>query len=261
MPSGSVAFDRAAHYYDETRGFPSGEEQHVAELISRVGGWNANSRVLEIAIGTGRIALPLSRHVRVIYGVDLSRPMMERLRAKQSSEPIRLAEGDATRLPLKSGSIDGGLAVNVFHLVPNWQGALQEIARVLRPGGMLVHAGNGDVPAYESIGDALNSAVPTYDAALIGANTEAGDQFLIDQGWRPVGERQVYEFSRYEAPQRILDQLEQRMWSRTWRLTDEEHARALNAVRAAIHDQFGDPRNEIEAKTSFHAAAYLPPVQ
>src|SRR5258707_8791595 len=187
MPSGSVVFDRAAHYYDDTRGFPPGEEQHVAELISRVGGWNMDSRVLEIAIGTGRIALPLSRHVRAIYGVDLSRPMMERLRAKQSSEPIWLTEGDITRLPFKSGSLDGAVAVHVFHLVPDWQGALREVARVLRPGAVLVHAGNGKTPAYEGLSAAINAELPSYEQSVLSVFDREDDHFLIDTGWRRVG--------------------------------------------------------------------------
>ena len=97
-----------------------------------------DSRVLEIAIGTDRIALPLLRHVRAIYGVNLPRPMMERLRAKQARDPFRLAQGDITRLPFKSGSLAGALAGHFVHLVRVWQGALREVARVLRPGSVLV---------------------------------------------------------------------------------------------------------------------------
>ncbi len=259
MPSGSVTFDRAAHYYDDTRGFPPGEEQRVAELISRVGGWNTDSRVLEIAIGTGRIALPLSRHVRAIYGIDLSRPMMERLRAKQSGESIRLAEGDITRLPFKSGSMDGAVAVHVFHLVPDWQGALREVARVLRPGSILVHGRNEHGSTYDSVWDAINVQIPHFTETVVGAQHVDDDQFLLDEGWRRVNDMQFYAFSHHEAPQHLLDQLEQRMWSRTWRLTDDELARALSAARTAMNEHFGDPHREIEVKTGFRATAYLPP--
>jgi ubiquinone/menaquinone biosynthesis C-methylase UbiE len=71
MTSDSVVFDRAASFYDETRGFPPGEERSIAALISRVGHLGPDSRVFEIGIGTGRIALPLARHVRAVYGIDL----------------------------------------------------------------------------------------------------------------------------------------------------------------------------------------------
>jgi ubiquinone/menaquinone biosynthesis C-methylase UbiE len=71
MTTQSVAFDRAAHFYDDTRGFPAGEDRAVAALISQAGGLTATSRILEIGIGTGRIALPLASHVGAIYGVDI----------------------------------------------------------------------------------------------------------------------------------------------------------------------------------------------
>lgn len=37
MPPESVAFDRAAHFYDETRGFPPGEVPHIARLLAAAG--------------------------------------------------------------------------------------------------------------------------------------------------------------------------------------------------------------------------------
>ena len=104
MSPESLAFDRAAGFYDETRGFPPGAEQPVAALLCRVGNLTPGSRVLEIGVGTGRIALPLSQHVAAVYGLDLSRPMMARLRAKQADQPVYVAEGDAAQLPFPACS-------------------------------------------------------------------------------------------------------------------------------------------------------------
>src|SRR6186713_487722 len=107
----SVVFDRAAEYYDETRGFPPGVEQHAADLICRVGNLTNASRVLEIGVGTGRIALPLATRVRHIFGIDLARPMLRRLRSKQVSEPLDVVEGDITRLTFPTHRFDGAVAV------------------------------------------------------------------------------------------------------------------------------------------------------
>src|SRR5450432_4029179 len=143
MPNESVAFDRAADYYDNTRGFPPGVEKGVGALIAQTGRLTASSRVLEIGVGTGRIALPLSSHVGSYYGIDLARPMMDRLTAKRKHEPIYLVQGDVTRLPFPTAAFDAVIAVHVFHLIPGWRDVLGEVARVLRPGAPLLHGWNG----------------------------------------------------------------------------------------------------------------------
>ncbi len=109
--SESVVFDRAADYYDQTRGFPPGEDKHVAALLARVGNWNKQSRVLEIAVGTGRIAAPLASLVAEMVGVDLSLAMMARVRTKPAGDSIRLAQADVTRLPFGDRSVDGASPV------------------------------------------------------------------------------------------------------------------------------------------------------
>ena len=87
----SINFDRAAQYYDDTRGFPPGVDQDVAKTIARAGQLTTASRELEFGVRTGRIALPLANYVASVHGLDLARPMMLRLRAKQTDEAIYLA--------------------------------------------------------------------------------------------------------------------------------------------------------------------------
>jgi ubiquinone/menaquinone biosynthesis C-methylase UbiE len=142
MAAQSVVFDRAADYYDATRGFPPSVEHDAAALIARVGGLTLSSAVLEIGIGTGRIALPLAAHVGVVNGVDLSLPMLRRLLGKRRNERVHVAQGDILRLPFASGSVDAVIAVHIFHLVPGYAVALGEAARVLKAGGVLIHAWN-----------------------------------------------------------------------------------------------------------------------
>src|SRR5215218_7987283 len=99
MMAQSIAFDRAADYYDQTRAFPPGDEKRAAALLARAGGFTTADHVLEIGVGTGRIALPLAPHVGAIFGIDLSLPMMQRLASKRTGEAIYLTHADATRLP------------------------------------------------------------------------------------------------------------------------------------------------------------------
>jgi len=163
MTTESIKFDRAVEYYDATRGFPPGEEIPVAAMIAQVGHLSPASRVLEIGMGTGRIALPVSQYTGAYYGIDLSRPMLERLKVKQKDERVYPTEGDATRLPFPPNTFDAAVVVHVFHLIPDWRGALNELARVLHPEAALIHCWSVDDNIFRPIWDVWNSVIHDYD--------------------------------------------------------------------------------------------------
>ncbi len=259
MATESVAFDRAADYYDNTRGFPPGVEKEIGALMVRTGGLNAASRVLEIGVGTGRIALPVSEHVRAYIGIDLARPMMERLRAKRSTEPIYLVEGDATKLPFDDAQFDGVIAVHVFHLIPGWRDVLAEITRVLKPGAPLIHGWNGRL-VLDKLQSVWNEATHDEDREVSGAipNQRRGT-FLVDVGWRPLAPFQKHTFMTERSPQDFLNSMEGRYFSSTWRMTDEQIARGAAAVRAYIAEHYADPAQPEQIEAVFNAQAYLPP--
>jgi SAM-dependent methyltransferase len=133
----SVNFDRAAGYYDATRALP---EEAMAELLAALAPELASRPpCLEIGVGTGRIALPLHRAGIALAGGDISAAMLRRLVANADGvPPFPLLRADATALPLADGSFGSVLAVHVLHLIPAWRQAVDEVMRVLRPGGALV---------------------------------------------------------------------------------------------------------------------------
>lgn len=257
----SIAFDRAAGFYDQTRGFPPGEEQRIAALLAEAGHLTCTSRVLEIGVGTGRIALPLAAHVDRVVGLDLARAMMERLRAKRRAEPITLIQGDLTRLPLATGAFDAVVAVHIFHLVPGWRAALDEAARVLAPGGALLigHSGYERVPDEELLREAWQSAVPRERTAPVGVPRERLDDFPEAEGWQRTGEALVHRYRVTRTLRRFLDHIERRTHSSSWRLTDDEIARGLAAALAAAGAHRLALDAPFEQEQRFEVRAYRPP--
>jgi ubiquinone/menaquinone biosynthesis C-methylase UbiE len=257
----SIAFDRAADYYDQTRGFPPGEELPAAAMLARRGGWNESSRILEIGVGTGRIALPLASRVAAIYGLDLSRPMMSRLRAKQAGEPIHLVEGDAAYLPFSDSVFDGTVIVHVLHLIPNWRDVLTELRRVLRPAAPLIHGWTEEDDTFRDLWDIFNEAIqsPERDYTPVGAPFRSNPNFLEDEGWRPVGEPESHTYTRNKTPNSFLQMVRERKWSALWRVGDDDLARGLEAAQKYLQEHYPNLDEPIPAHSTFHACAYLPP--
>jgi SAM-dependent methyltransferase len=241
-----IVFDRAADYYDCTRGYPPGVAERVAELLCRAGGLGPQSRVLEVGVGTGRIALPLGLRVGQMVGVDRSIPMLRRLLQKPGAERTRPMVADVTALPFGPARFDAVIGVHVFHLIPGWRQALAEVKRVLTRDGLLLLA--ADDQLLPELWRATHALVPRR----LNAGVPSGQpDFPLQAGFEPAG--QALELRR---PQRVelrtfFRQLQERVWSSTWRLTDVEHARVLNAMHNAILDRYGTLDTVLDVERTF----------
>lgn len=259
MADGSVAFDRAADYYDRTRGFPPGVEQAVGKLIVEAGQLSAANRVLEVGVGTGRIALPVAPHVGAYYGVDLAHPMLDRLVAKRGNEPVYPLLGDATLLPFADGVFDAVIAVHIFHLIPGWREVLGEIRRVLRENAPLLHGWNGRLVS-DALQDLWQEATNETREVKGAVSPDWRQNFLVENGWRETGTLHTYPFTVERTPQEFYDSMAQRYFSSTWRMSDDQLERGLAAVRGYIASHYDDPTQPETLNASFHVQAYLPPL-
>src|SRR3954463_5151828 len=131
------AYDRWAPIYDLVFGgvFEKGRKAAIS-ATNKLGG-----RVLEVGGGTG-ISLPLyAPHVRV-FGTDISEAMLGKAMRRVAEQQLKNVEGlavmDAEQLNFSDDSFDVVMAQYVVTAVPNPEVALDEFARVLRPGGELI---------------------------------------------------------------------------------------------------------------------------
>lgn len=109
---------------------------------------DAEGRVLEIGIGSG-LNLPFyPARVSEIIGLDPSVQLaaMARQAAERSSLPVSLVEGSAEAIPLDDASVDTVVTTWTLCSVPAAGIALQEVRRVLKPGGQLLFVEHGLSP-------------------------------------------------------------------------------------------------------------------
>ena len=129
-----------ASRYDDSTGpyFDPAVINATADFFAELAGEGA---ALELGIGTGRIALPLSERGVRVSGIDLSEAMVARLRAKPGGEDIPVAIGDFATAKVK-GTF--ALAYVVFNTINNLTtqdaqvACFENVAAHLEPGGCFV---------------------------------------------------------------------------------------------------------------------------
>ncbi len=236
--SGSVNFDRAAGYYDQSRKrSPWVDAQTAALLCQELAG---RGRCLEIGVGTGRIGLPLHNAGIDMAGVDISPLMLERLVEKAGGRPpFPLALADATALPFGGATFGAGVAAHVFHLIPPWRGAVAELVRVVRPGGVVV------VQLTERWGEPYREvrqrlvAAGGLDRIHLGVRDAAElDEAFASHGVPARELPKVIEVNEISLEVLIAD-FEKGTFSYTWRIDEQARRRAAAEVRAWARTVYG----------------------
>jgi SAM-dependent methyltransferase len=111
-------------YMDRVRGL-------LADLLGR-----GEGRCLDLCCGGGAHARTVAALGWTPLGVDLSWGQLRHARRR-----LPVVAGDASRVPLRSGSLPAVVCVLAHTDVPDYRAVLREAARVLRPGGVFVHVG------------------------------------------------------------------------------------------------------------------------
>lgn len=134
-----LLYNWGAKSYDEVKEFDAAEDAwHLAiPLERRLRGWRCPP-ILDVATGTGRMLLAILRRPEFegwLVGVDASLPMLQvaRERVQGYGGRASLIWKDATRLPFAAVT-----CIEALEFMPHQRLALQEMARVLAPGGLLL---------------------------------------------------------------------------------------------------------------------------
>jgi ubiquinone/menaquinone biosynthesis C-methylase UbiE len=139
-----LSFDEQAAAYDRWYTTPLGqlvdkvEKEALFALMPEIGAL----RLLEVGCGTGNISLALAHQGARVVGLDASGPMLARAQDKAGQKGLAITwiRGLASSLPFANESFDGVLCILALDFMADREMALQEMVRVLRPGGVLAIA-------------------------------------------------------------------------------------------------------------------------
>jgi SAM-dependent methyltransferase len=229
-------FDQISLVYDETRD-PLGPEtlDALAKELRAAG----IGSLLEVGVGTGRVAVPLRQLGFSVVGIDASRGMLARARGKGLD---RLVRGSAYGLPFRPQSFDAALFVHVLHVLDEPERALEQAARVSRRGILaLVHPDRGrepDAEGPESVRLLLRRAVEAQGFAVSrsGGPPQRKERELLAR--HPPS--RLVRLSEKLVEERLsdrLDRLARRGNRHLLHVPPEVMARAVEQVRGEVGDR------------------------
>lgn len=171
----------------------------AAEFVARLG-LQQGDRVLDVACGTGNLALPAARGGALTTGIDIAPNLIAQAIANAASEqlPLRFDVGNAEELPYADASFDTTMTMFGAMFAARPDRAARELLRVTRPGGCIAMA-NWTPTSF--IGKMLNIVVgyvppPAGATSTLrwGDEQTAVDRLVGVQDVRCVRRRLVFEF-------------------------------------------------------------------
>ncbi len=217
--------DGFADVYDDWYAEVTDVEATVGRMLALAG---PNGRVLELGVGTGRLALPMAAAGLAVVGVDTSTAMLERLAERDPGRLIDVVCGDMVA-DLPDGPFDAALvAYNTIFNLPDEQRQLACFAAVaerLRPGGSFVV--EAFVPEVE---------VPPAAGSDVSVRSLAVDQVVLSVSVNdPARQRIEGQFVQLSESGGVR----LRPWSIRWATPDQLDAMAASAGLQLV-DRYAD---------------------
>jgi SAM-dependent methyltransferase len=171
--------------------------RRLAPSLIKLGGLSDGDRVLDMGCGTGSLifALPDFANVASATGVDLTESYVAAARGRNTDPRFTFDVGDARALPYSDSSFDRAFSLLVLQFIPESRKAVEEMRRVVRPGGTISAAvwdGYGGQPNARIIWDIAGVLDPTLERPLFRPLNGPGE---MEKLWLDLGLRDVEQAS------------------------------------------------------------------
>lgn len=245
VADGRAGWDEMAAFYDATRALPAGGEAEAPALLAERLRALGVTRLLEIGVGTGRMALPLAAAGIPVVGADRSPEMVAVLRGKPGGDALPVVLCDAGALPF-ARAFDGVLFSHFLHLVPDLGALARQVGAAVRPGALVAVLDTGFAP--EPLGERVRALVAAaLGEAFRSRRGDGGsrDRDLLRALLAPLGGGEpeavvLGAWPRSATLRGHLDDVRARKWWHYRTLPPEAVAAAADAAERELRDAGAD---------------------
>lgn len=216
----------------------------VAEDVCRDADPRPGQAVLDVACGSGNVALVAARRYCMVAGIDIASNLIDRAKQRAAAEgsQIDLRVGDAQELPFPDASFDVVFSAFGVMFAPDQQRAAGELLRVCRPGGRIVLA-NWMPEAFgvDFFGAHAKHAPPPEGApSPLRWGTEEGARELLGPGAQELEFKRRSGFAYYRSIDHALDLFQSYFGPtiRAMNAVDDAGADALRADLASVFEKY-----------------------
>lgn len=257
-------YDNIAQIYDQTRWLTEAVAEEVADFITDLTSATPGTSFLEPGVGTGLNVLPLVKRGYSVTGIDVSEAMLAQFRQKLSTTPanLNLIHADASQLPFPDNSFDVVLTVHMIHTVANWKAFLDEIVRVLKPGGFYLNCQWITPPARREFEGYYRSILSKYENSqqeLISVDTaiekidvedylnskEFTSKYFIAKEWKVSN-----------TVEGLLNCFKSRAYGLCWLASDETFHKVMNEFETFCEKHYGSLQKVLSSNAKFEIWAY-----
>jgi ubiquinone/menaquinone biosynthesis C-methylase UbiE len=260
-----MSFDAIAPVYDATRIYDEACFNAALNYIVTRFPPSKYPKLFEPGIGTGRIAIPLAERGYKITGADISCEMLkilaDKLARHQPPLPVTFLQRDITSLPFPDASFDLAVAVHIFHLIPEWKKALDEVFRVLKPTAPLILMFTGTGMEDRTITERYHELCAEYGYIIkrigIDAKTEL-PVYVNGLGRRIEKIGGLWQWRQRVRVDRFVADSRARKYSDARLAPDAIHYKAMDTLEAELKQKYGGLEIETEMPNEITMMLVLP---
>ena len=256
-------YDAIAPIYDQARWITTSVAEDVTDFILDLVGASSETAFLEPGVGTGLNVFPLVERGYQVTGVDISREMLDQFRQKFDAVPqnLTLIQADASQLPFPEQSFDVVLTVHMMHTISNWRTFLDDIERVLTPGGFYLNAQWTIPPAHREFLNHFRAILTKYQYTQTIEEIEAAiaaidvENYLCGKGYRSD-----YLLANKWTVTNTVDELlyfcQAKAYGLCWHVPETSFDLVMEEFEAFCLDHYGSRQTELSSEAKFEIWAY-----